>query len=87
MRALLAIDRKANADKASIRLAAPLALADALKVGRRQRPAQRFGIVAAVEVLFCDVVERHLLGPDEVLHSHLEGLEPRLARDEVEHEF
>ena len=82
VRALLAIDRKADADEASVRLAALLALANALEVDRRQRPAQRFGIVAAVEMLFRDVVERHLLGPDEVLHPHLERLEPRLARDE-----
>ena len=87
MCALLAIDRKADADETSIRLAALLALPNALKVGRLQRPAQRFGIVAAVEMLFRDVVERHLLRPDEVLHPHVEGLEPGLARDEVEHEL
>src|SRR6202042_2081876 len=85
MRALLAIDRKANADEASIRLAAPLALANALEVGRIKSAAQGFGIVAAVEMLFRDVVERHLFGADKVLHPHLEGLETRLARDEVEH--
>ena len=82
MRALLAIDRKANADEAPVRLAALLTLANALEVGRVQRAAQRFGIVAAVEMLFRDVVERHLLGPDEVLHPHLERLEPGLARHE-----
>ena len=87
MRALLAIDRKANADETPIRLAALLALANALEVGRIQRAAQSFGIVAAVEMLFRDVVERHLLGPDEVLHPHLERLEPRLARDEIEHQL
>lgn len=34
VRALLAIDRKTNADEASVRLAAPLALTNALEVGR-----------------------------------------------------
>ncbi len=87
MRALLAIDRKADADEAPIRLAAPLALANTLEVGRIQSAAQSFGIVAAVEMLLRDVVERHLLGPHEVLHPHLEGLEARLARDEIEHQF
>src|ERR1700735_3194598 len=87
MRALLAIDRKADADEAPIRLAAPLALANALEVARVQSAVQSFGIVAAVEMLFRDVVERHLLGPYEVLHPHLEGLKIRLPRDEVEHEL
>src|SRR5258708_20624235 len=87
MRALLAIDRKADADEAPIRLAAPLALANTLEVGRIQSAAQSFGIVAAVEMLFRDVVERHLLRPDEVLHANFEGLEARLARDEIEHQF
>src|SRR5580693_870681 len=87
VRALLAIDGEADADEAPIRLAALLALADTLEVGRIQSAAQSFGVVAAVEMLFRDVVERHLLGPDEVLHANLEGLEVGLARDEVEHEF
>src|SRR5580692_9233628 len=87
MRALLAIDRKADADEAPIRLATLLALADTLEVDRIQSAAQRFGIVAAVKMLLSDVVERHLLWPDELLHPPLERLEPSLARHEVEHEL
>src|ERR1700733_4543408 len=87
MRALLAIDRNADADEAPIRLAAFLALTNTLEVHRVQSAAQSFGIVAAVEMLFRDVVERQLLGAHEVLHPPLEGLEARLARDELEHQF
>lgn len=38
-------------------------------------------------MLFRDVVERHLLGPDEVLHAHLERLEPSLPRDKIKYEL
>src|SRR3984885_3369942 len=87
MRALLAIDRKADGDEAPIRLAAFLALTNTLEGGSVLSAAQSFGIVAAVEMLSRDVVERHLLGAREVLHRPLEGLEARLACDEVEHQF
>ena len=61
VRGLLAIDRDADADPAPVGLALALACAHAFDVDRRKRPPHRLGIIAAVEVLVGDVVERHLL--------------------------
>ena len=51
VRRLLAVDREADADPASVRLAAFLPRAHARDVDRRHRAAQRLRIVAAVEML------------------------------------
>ena len=66
VRGLLAIDREPQPDPASVRLAVLLPGADRIGVDRLQGARQRLRIVAAVEVLVGDVVERHLLGPDKI---------------------
>ena len=53
----------------------------------RRRRAAGFGIVAAVEMLLGDVVERHLLGRARDSLTHLVRLHAELARDRVEHEL
>ena len=56
-------------------------------VDRGDDAAQAFGIIAAVEMFFGDVVERHLFGRDQVAQADLVGLEVRFAGDGVEHQF
>ena len=51
---------------------------------RRRGPPQTLGIVPAVEVLGGDVVERHLLGPHEVLQPERDRVHPELAGHRVE---
>src|ERR1700749_2811851 len=68
--------RRFRRSRTALRLAAPSA-----------RGPERLRIVAAVKMLFREFVQWHLLGPDEVFHPHLEGLKPRLPRDEIEHEL
>ena len=87
MRSLLAISRKADADQAPVRLGTLLPRPHGREVDRRHRALQRLRIVAAVEMLVGDVVERHLLGPHQILPSHLVRLDPGFARHRVEHEF
>jgi hypothetical protein len=57
-----------------------LAPAHARDVDRGDGAAQAFGVVAAVEVLGDDVVERHLLRPHQVAQPHLMGLEASRPR-------
>ena len=52
-----------------------------------QGAAQGLRIVAAVEMLIGDVVERHLLGLHKNLRPHLVRLDAGFARDGVEQEF
>ena len=61
VRRLLAEDREADAEQPAVRLARPLTRAHRREVDRRNRAPQALRIVAAVEVLVRDVVERHLL--------------------------
>ena len=84
---LLAIDRKADADAPAVGLATFLALANGREVDRRDRAAQGFRIIAAVEVLLRDVVEWHLLGPHEIFQPYLGRLEAGFPCDGIEHEL
>ena len=63
VRALLAEDRQADADLATIGFALRLARAHRGQVDRRHRAVQAFDVVAAVEYLVGDVDEGHLLRP------------------------
>ena len=68
----------------------PCLLASANCVRRRSSPrprAQRLRIVAAVEVLIGDVVERHLFGPDQIPEPHSFGAQAGRRSDRVEHEL
>ena len=76
VRRLLAIDRQAQPDATPVRLAFPLSGADRIGVNRLQGPPQRLRIIAAVEVLVGDVVERHLFGPDQIPNRTVSGLRP-----------
>src|SRR5262249_61220820 len=87
VRCLLAIDCDTDPDQAAIRLAAALPRADRRNIDRFDGPAQRFGVIAAIEMLVGDVVERHLIGRDEISDAYEVWLDPRLARDRVEHEL
>ncbi len=87
VRRLLAVDREAEADPAPIRLALTLAGANRLHIDGFQRAGQGLRVVAAVEVLLRDVLERHLLGPHEIPLTDGLGGDPRRAGDGVEDEF
>ena len=87
VRGLLAIDGNADADPAAVGFALALACAHALDVDRRQGAAHRLGIIAAVEMLLGDVVERHLLRPHQIAQAHFARLQPRFRRDQIEHQF
>ena len=87
VRGLLAIDREADADPAPVGLALALACPNALDIDGRKRAPHRLGIVAAVEVLLGDVVERHLLGPHQIAQAHFARLQPGFRRDQIEHQF
>ncbi len=87
VRGLLAIDGDADADAAAVSLAPALFGANGIDVDRGERAAHRFRIVTAVEMLFGDVVERHLLRQHQIAQPHLAGLEPGLGRHEVEHQL
>ena len=67
--------------------AALLPRPDRRKADRLDRHAQELRIVAAVEMLVGDVVERHLLGADEICQANLVGLLADLARDRVDHQL
>ena len=87
VRCLLAVDGETDADESAVRLAAALPCANCSNVDGFDGPAQCFGIIAAVEMLIRYVVERHLVGPDQVSAAHHVRLESGLARDGVEHEL
>ncbi len=84
---LLGVHRKADADAAAVGLALPLACAHAVEADGLDRPAQRLGVVARVEVALGDVVEGHLLGADQALEAHLVGLAPELAGERIQRHF
>ena len=50
----------------------------------RRRPAQTLRVVPAVEVLGGDVVERHLVGPNQVREAELDRVHAKLAGHRVE---
>src|SRR5262249_36207747 len=84
--ALLAKDRKSNADTA--RLAAPcLALADRIEPDRGDGAAHAFRIIATVEVLAGDVVERHRLRRYEVREAYLVRLASDRTGDRIHHQL
>ena len=87
MRRLLAKDRESDPDSPSVGLASLLPLAYCRQVDRGGGAAQAFGIVAAVEVLSGDVVERHLLRADEVLQAKLDGVHLERTRNGIEQHF
>src|SRR5271166_4297636 len=68
MRTLLAEYRKPDAD-ASLLAALRLALADGLQPDRGDGASQAFRVIAAVEMLAGDVVERHRLGRHQVFEA------------------
>src|SRR3954465_10808158 len=78
VRGLLAINRKSEPQKPAIRLFFILSRPQRRKIKMGQRAPQRLRIIAAVEMLLGDVVERHLLRSHKILKAHLVRLEPRL---------
>src|SRR5437764_478717 len=87
VRCLLAVDGETDADESAVRLAAALPGANCRNVDRLDSSAQGFGIIAAVEMLIGYVVERHLVGPDQVPAAHHVRLESGLACNDIEHEL
>src|SRR5262249_47536967 len=83
VRGLLGEAGDAGADQTAIRLAFLLPGPDRGKADGLDRLAQQLRIVAAVEVLVRDVVERHLLGTDEIGETHLVGFPTDLPSDRV----
>ena len=83
VRALLDEEGEADADQPAVGLGLALARAHLGQPDRRDRAAQAFGMVAAVEMLLDHVVERHLLRPHHVAQAELVGLELRLARERI----
>src|SRR5438128_3805986 len=81
---LLAIDGEADADAATVRLSARLAGPNGVEIDGREGAPQRFRIVAAIEMLPGDILERHLVRPDQVLQPDLVGLDTGFARDGIE---
>ena len=57
------------------------------KADRRDRGAQQLRVVAAVEMLVGDVVERHLLGLHEIGKTDLVGFAPDAACNRVDHQL
>ena len=84
MRRLLAEDREARAYPSPVGLAEPLPLAHRRQIDRGGGAAQAFRVVAAVEMLPGDVVERHLLRADEILQAELDGVHLECTRNGVE---
>src|SRR5262245_7307421 len=87
MRRLLAIDRCANTDQSSVRLADLLTRSDRRHVDRSDRTARGFRIVAAIEVLAGDVLKGHLLRPHEILQTYLVRLDSGLSCDRIQHQL
>ena len=77
----------AEADQPAVRFAAFLPGPDRRKADRLDRLAQKLRIVAAVEMLVGDVVERHLVGTDQIRQPDLVGLLADLPRDRVDHQL
>ena len=87
MRGLLAIDRKPEPDQPSVRLFRLLALADRRHVDGFEHPPHRLRIVAAVEMLLGDVLERHFVRWNQVAQPHFIRFEAGFRRDRIQHQF
>ena len=87
MRGLFAIDRKANADQPSVFLLHALTTAHRSDVDRGDGATHRLRIIAAVEMLVGDVVERHFLRGDQVSQSDFTRLDPGLDGHGVQHDL
>ena len=81
---LLGVHGKADADAPAVGLARLLPRAHLGEADGLDRPAQRLGVVAGIEVALGDVVERHLLGPHQALEADVVGLAAELACECVE---
>ena len=77
----------AEADQPAVRFAALLPGPDRRKADRLDRLVQKLRVVAAVEMLVGDVVERHLVGTDQICEPDLVGLLADLPRDRVDHQL
>ena len=84
---LFGVHGEADADAAAIRFGRFLAFADLFQIDRRHRAAQRFRIIAGVEMPFGDVVERHLLGLDEAGKAQCGRFGPGFAGQRIECHF
>jgi len=71
VRSLFAIDGHSEADQPPVRLSGLLSLADRGDVDRLKHTPHGFRIVAAVEMLLGDVLERHFLGGNQITYPHL----------------
>ena len=87
VRGLLAIDRKTDADQPSVRLFRALTRPHRLDVDRRQRALHRLRIVAAVEMLLRDVVERHLVWADQIAQPDLAWFDSGFDGHGIQHDF
>jgi hypothetical protein len=87
VRGLFAIDGKANADQAPIGFPMALALAERCDVDCGDGAPHGFRIIAAVEMLAGDVVERHFFGLDQIAQPHLAGLKSCLPGHGIEHDL
>ena len=77
-----------DADEPPVRLCACFCRSRiAVETDRLDRAPQAFGMIAAVEVLADDIVERHLLRPHHIAQPHLVRLESGLPRDRIHDRF
>ena len=87
MRGLLAIDRKTDTDQPSVRLLRALTITHRRDVDRGDGATHGLRIIAAVEMLVGDVVERHFLGADQVAQPDFAGLDPGLDGHGIQHDL
>jgi hypothetical protein len=86
-RALLAEDRDPDADEPPVRLAPALTRADRGQADGRHRTTHGFRVVAAIELLLHHVLERHLIGTNQVSQSRLVRFDAGLAGDRIHNDF
>ena len=87
VRSLFAIDGKSKTDQPAVRFSGLLSFADRRDVDRFKHASHGFRVIAAVEMLFGDVLERHLLRRYQIAPPDLIRLQPRFHGNSVQHEF
>src|SRR6476661_414083 len=84
---LLAVNREADTDAATIALTPLLPLAPVPEIERLDGATHGFRIVARVEVLLGDVVVGHLVRLNEIHEPHLMRFLARRTRHRIERDF
>ena len=87
VRGLLAIDREADADQPPVRFLCALTRPHRRDVDGRQRAPHGLRIIAAVEMLFGDVVEWHFIRADQIAQPDLAGFNAGCERHCIQHDF